>query len=71
MVADELATTTGEDRGAAGEACSLLLAIAGGRTPDAAAVQSDAGPDRAATDTDGIGRFVVQSAAESVDKLVG
>src|ERR1019366_7269250 len=45
---------TGEDRRAAGQTCSLLLAFAGGRTSDAAAVRGDAGPDRAATDTDGI-----------------
>src|ERR1019366_7087386 len=52
--ADQLATATGEDRRAAGQTCSLLLAFAGGRTSDAAAVRGDAGPDRAATDTDGI-----------------
>jgi hypothetical protein len=44
----------GEDGWAAGEACSLLLAITGGRTSDAAAVRGDAGPDRAATATDAI-----------------
>src|SRR5450755_3891731 len=33
----------------------LLLATAGGRTSDAAAVRGDAGPDRDATDTAGIG----------------
>jgi hypothetical protein len=54
LVADELATTTGEDRRAAGEACPLLLASAGGRTSESATVRSDAGPDRAATATDGI-----------------
>jgi hypothetical protein len=54
LVADELATTTGEDRGAAGEACPLLLASAGGRTSESAAVRSDAGPNRGATATEGI-----------------
>ena len=71
LVADELAATAGEDRRTAGETCPLLLAAAGGRPSDAAAVRGDAGPDRAATDTDGIGEMVVQSAAESVYKLVG
>jgi hypothetical protein len=41
--------------GAAGETCPLLLAPAGGRTSESAAVRSDAGPDRAAIDTNGIG----------------
>jgi hypothetical protein len=49
LVADELAAP-------AGETCPLLLATAGGRTSDAAAVRENAGTDRAATDTDGIGR---------------
>ena len=55
LVADEPAAKAGEDRRAAVEACALLLAIAGGRTSDAAAVRGDAGPDRATADTDGIG----------------
>src|SRR5271157_4796281 len=55
LVADELAATAGEDGRTAGETCPLLLATAGGRTSDAAAVRGNAGPDRAATDTDGIG----------------
>jgi hypothetical protein len=55
LVAHEFTATTGEDGRTAGEACSLLLAIAGGRTSDAAAVRGDAEPDRAATDTDAIG----------------
>ena len=55
LVADQLATTAGEDRRTAGETCPLLLAIAGRRASDAAAVRGHARPDRAATDTDGIG----------------
>ena len=55
LVADEFAAAAGEDRRTAGETCSLLLAAAGGETSDAAAVRGDAGTDRAATDTDGIG----------------
>lgn len=55
LVADDLAATAGEDGRTAGETCALLLATAGGRTSDAAAVRGDAGPHRAATDTDGIG----------------
>ena len=56
LVADQLATTAGEDRRTAGETCALLLATAGGRTSDAAAIRGDAGSDRSTTDTDGIGR---------------
>ena len=55
LVTHEFTATTGGDGRTAGEACSLLLAIAGGRTSDAAAVRGDAEPDRAATDTDWIG----------------
>lgn len=54
LVADQLAAAAGEDRWTAGQTCALLLATAGGRTSDAAAVRGDAGPDRAATATDGI-----------------
>src|SRR5271167_620638 len=54
LVADQLATTAGEDRRTAGETCPLLLAIAGRRASDAAAVRGHVRPDRAATDTDGI-----------------
>ena len=54
LVADELAATIGEDRWAAGQACPLLLASAGGRTSEPTAVRSDARPNRAATPTDGI-----------------
>src|SRR5271157_987899 len=55
LVAYEFAATAGEDRRTAGQTCALLLATAGGRTSDAAAVRGDTGPDRATTDTDGIG----------------
>jgi len=48
LVADQLAAAASEDRRTAGQTCALLLAIAGGRTPDARAVRSDAGSDRAA-----------------------
>jgi hypothetical protein len=54
LVADELAAAVSEDGRTAGETCPLLLAFSGGRTSDAAAVRVDAGPDRAATDTNGI-----------------
>jgi hypothetical protein len=50
------AATAGEDWRTAGEACALLLATAGGRTSDATAVRSDAGPYCSAADTDGIDR---------------
>ena len=55
LVPDKFAATAGEDRRKAGKTCPLLLALAGGGASDAAAVRGDAGPDRAATDTDGIG----------------
>jgi hypothetical protein len=54
---DQPAATTGEDRRTAGKTCALLLAIAGGRTPEPAAVRGDAGPDRVATGPDGIDRW--------------
>jgi len=54
LVAGESAATASEDRGTAGATCTLLLAIVGGRTSQPAAVRGDAGPDRAATATDGI-----------------
>jgi hypothetical protein len=54
--ADESAATAGEDRRTAGATCTLLLAIAGGRTSEPAAVRGDAGPDRTATGADGIER---------------
>jgi hypothetical protein len=54
LVADELAAAVGQDGREAGETCPLLLASAGGRTSESAAVRSDAGPDRGATATDGI-----------------
>jgi hypothetical protein len=48
LVADEFAATFGEDRRTAGQARPVLLAAAGGRPSEPAAVRSDAGPDRAA-----------------------
>jgi hypothetical protein len=47
----------GEDRRTAGQTCALLLAIAGRRTSDAAAVWGDAGSDCSAPSTDGIERW--------------
>jgi hypothetical protein len=51
--------------------CALLLATAGGRTSEPAAVQSDAGSDRAVADTHGIDRRWPAQAAESVYKGLG
>ena len=53
---DQLAATAGEDWRTAGEACALLLAAAGGRTSEPAAVRGDVGSDRATAGTDGIER---------------
>src|ERR1035441_6335563 len=49
-----LQQTSGQEGWAAGETCSLLLGFSGGGTSEPAAVRSHAGPDRAATATDGI-----------------
>jgi Transposase DDE domain group 1 len=43
LVANEFAATVGEDRRTAGETCQVLLADAGGRTSDAAAIRNHAG----------------------------
>src|ERR1700680_3092111 len=55
-VADESATTAGEDGTIAGATCTLILAIAGGRTSEPTVVRGDAGPDGTATGADGIER---------------
>jgi len=47
VVAHQLAAAAGEDRRSVDRACSLLLAIAGGRTPHARAVRDDVAQDRA------------------------
>ena len=47
VVLDELAAEAGEDGRAVGEARAVLLADAGGRTPDASAVHCDVATDRA------------------------
>jgi len=67
LVADEFATTSGEDRRATGETCTLLLASPGRRTSDAAAVRGDAGSYRAAADRNGIERA---QQAKSVNRVV-
>jgi hypothetical protein len=51
-----LEATAGKDWRTAGEACALLLAAAGGRTSERAAVRGDVGSDRATAGTDGIER---------------
>ena len=57
LVAHQPAATTGEDLRTAGQTCVLLLAIAGRRTSDAAAVWGDAGSDCSAPHTDRIERW--------------
>ena len=54
LVAHESPAAAGEDRGAAGEACAVLLAPAGGRASDPAAFRRDAAEDLGAT---GAGRL--------------
>ena len=54
-VADQPAATAGENRRPSDQARPVLLATAAGRTSNAAVVRGGAGPDRAATDTNGIG----------------
>ena len=56
LVADESATTAGEDGRMASGTCTLLLAIAGGMTSEPAAARGDAGPDRTVAGADGIER---------------
>ncbi len=51
LVAYEFAATAGEERRTAGQTCALLMADAGGRTSEPAAVRGDAGSDRAVADT--------------------
>ena len=46
LVADQRAAEAGENGWATGKACPVLLADAGGRTPDARAFRSDAAADR-------------------------
>ena len=54
LVADQLAAAVGEDRRTAGQACTLLLAAAGGEPSDAAAVWRHAAEDRDAAVAGGI-----------------
>jgi hypothetical protein len=52
LVADELAIAVGQDWWEAGQACQVLLVVAGRGTSAPAAVWPDAAADRAATATD-------------------
>jgi hypothetical protein len=45
VVVDELAAAVGEDRRAAGETCTVLLAALGGKSSDEAVVYGDGGAD--------------------------
>jgi len=54
LVTDKFTATTGEDRRTAGETCSLFLALAGGRTSDAAALWEYGAADRGAVASGGI-----------------
>ena len=47
LVSDQFAAAVGEDGRTTGKACAVLLADAGGRTPDASAVHCDVATDRA------------------------
>jgi hypothetical protein len=58
LVADESAATFGEDRRTVGQARPVLLAAAGGRPSEPAAVRHHVGPDRAAAGTGGVGMLV-------------
>ena len=55
VVVDQLAAAAGEDRRTVGKARAVLLADAGGRTPDESTVLGDVAQDCAVADTDGIG----------------
>jgi hypothetical protein len=65
LVAYEFAATFGEDRKTVGKTCTVLPAAAGGRASEPAVVRGDAGADRAAAGSDGIG-MLVQFVGESV-----
>ncbi len=58
LVADELAATAGEDGRTAGEACPLLLALAGGEQSDEAALWEYGAADRGAVASGGIAEAV-------------
>ena len=58
LVADELAATAGEDGRTAGEACPLLLALAGGEPSDEAALWEYGAADRGAVASGGIAEAV-------------
>jgi len=55
VVADELAAAAGENGRSAGEACPILLALAGREPSDAPAVRGHAAPDRVVAPASGIG----------------
>jgi hypothetical protein len=61
LVADQLAAAVGENWRTVGQACSLLLAVAGGKSPGAALVCRDARENRNAAGTGGIGWIVALS----------
>ncbi len=62
VVANQLAAAAGENRRAFNKACTLLLAVAGGESSDAAALREHAAENRDAAVTSGIVR--VQSATD-------
>ena len=63
LVADELAATAREDRRASGEACAVLLAVAGGESPDPTPVRNDAPADLGTTGPTGLTRGECKRAA--------
>ena len=54
LVADQFAAAAGQDGGTAGKTCALLLATAGGRASDAAAVWEHGGTDCGAAVASGV-----------------
>ena len=62
VVANQLAAAAGENRRAFNKACTLLLAVAGGESSDAAVLREHAAENRDAAVTSGIVR--VQSATD-------
>ena len=56
LVADQLATATGEDGRAFGETCPVLLAAVSGSSSDAAGVRGDSAEDLGAAPVDWIER---------------
>jgi len=71
LVAHEFTATTREDRPTAGETCPLLLALAGGKPPDEAAVWEYGAADHSAIASGGIAEAVAGKSIQSQEERRG